>query len=70
MNLYEVFNEKEIEQINGLENINNVDYSNIEARILESKILENIMSKSSKNGDIAKAREEYSNIIDKLERLV
>ena len=70
MNLYEVFNEKEIEQINGLEDINNVDYSNIEARILESKILENIMSKSSKNGDIAKAREEYSNIIDKLERLV
>lgn len=70
MNLYEVFNEKEIEQINGLENINNVDYSNIEARILESKILENIMSKSSKNGDIAKAREEYSSIIDKLERLV
>ena len=70
MNLYEVFNEKEIEQINGLEDINNVDYSNIEARILESKILENIMSKSSKNGDIAKAREEYSSIIDKLERLV
>ena len=70
MNLYEIFNEKEIEQINGLENINNVDYSNIEARILESKILENIMSKSSKNGDIAKAREEYSSIIDKLERLV
>ena len=70
MNLYEVFNEKEIEQINGLEDINNIDYSNIEARILESKILENIMSKSSKNGDIAKAREEYSNIIDKLERLV
>ena len=61
MNLYEVFNEKEIEQINGLEDINNIDYSNIEARILESKILENIMSKSSKNGDIAKAREEYSN---------
>ena len=70
MNLYEVFNEKEIEQINGLEDINNIDYSNIEARILESKILENIMSKSSKNGDIAKAREEYSSIIDKLERLV
>ena len=70
MNLYEVFNEKEIEQINGLEDVNNVDYSNIEARILESKILENIMSKSSKNGDIAKAREEYSNIIDKLEKLV
>ena len=70
MNLYKTFNEKEIELINKLENINDVDCSDVEAKVLENKILDNIMSKSSKNGDIAKAREEYSNIIDKLEKLV
>ena len=70
MNLYKTFNEKEIELINRLENINSADYSNVKAKVLENKILDNIMSKSSKNGDIAKAREEYSSIIDKLERVV
>ena len=70
MNLYETFNKKEIELINKLENINGVNCSDVEAKVLENKILDNIMSKSSKNGDIAKAREEYSSIIDKLEKLV
>ena len=70
MNLYEEFNKKEIELINKLENINGINYSNVEAKVLEHKILDNIMSKSSKNGDIAKVRKEYSSIIDKSEKLV
>ena len=69
MNPYEIFNEQELNLIKKLENIENKNYTNTETKLLENKILEDVMSRSSKDGAITKAREEYSNIIDKLEKI-
>ena len=44
-------------------------YNQDEAKIIENSIIEDIFRRSSKNGDIQKANEQYSNIIEKLERI-
>ena len=50
-------------------NIEDRNYNQDEARLIENNILEDIWRRSSKNGDIQRASEEYSNIIEKLERV-
>ena len=50
-------------------NIEDRNYNQDEARLIENNILGEIWKKSSKNGDIQRANEEYSNIIDKLEKI-
>lgn len=67
MNPFKIFDTKEIERIERIENLENRDYTIEEFRTIETKILEDIMSNSSKNGDIDRARQEYKSIIDKCE---
>ena len=68
MNPFEIFDELEIQKIKEVENLENRNYTKDELQIIEQKILEDIMSNSSKNGDIDKARNEYRSVIDKFER--
>lgn len=67
MNPFEIFNTEEIKKIERVEFLENRNYSIEEFRTMETKILEDIMSNSSKNGDIDRARQEYKSIIDKCE---
>lgn len=50
-------------------NIEDRNYNQNEAKIIESNIIDDIFLRSSKNGDIQIASEQYSNIIEKLERV-
>ena len=50
-------------------NIEDRNYNQDEARLIENNILEDIWRRSSKNGDIQRANEEYSNILTKLEKI-
>ena len=60
-------------EINLLKNIGikveNRNYNKDEAKLIENNIIEDIFCRSSKNGDIQKANEQYSNIIEKLEKI-
>lgn len=68
-----ILNEFTVEEKNLLKNIGIViedrNYSTDETRIIQNSIIEDIFCRSSKNGDIQKANEQYSNIIEKLERI-
>ena len=50
-------------------NIEDRNYTKEEIKQIENEIIENIFSHSSKNGVIQKARLEYCDILDKLERV-
>ncbi len=50
-------------------NIEDRSYSQDEAKLIENNIIEDIWRRSSKNGDIQRANEEYSNILVKLEKI-
>lgn len=50
-------------------NIEDRNYNRDEAKLIENDIIEDIWRRSSKNGDIQRANVEYSNILDKLERI-
>ena len=50
-------------------NIEDRNYNQDEARLIENNILEDIWRRSSKNGDIQRASEEYSNILAKLKKI-
>ena len=50
-------------------NIEDRNYNQDEARLIENNILEDIWRRSSKNGDIQRANEEYSNILAKLGKI-
>ncbi len=67
MNPFNIFDKNEIKKIERIGSIENRNYTIEELRTIETKILEDIMSNSSKNGDIDKARQEYKSIIDKCE---
>lgn len=67
MNPFEIFDTEEIKKIERVESLENRNYSIEEFRTMETKILEDIMSNSSKNGDIDRAKQEYRSIIDKCE---
>ena len=66
MNLYKEFNTKERELIEKIQKIENRDYTVEEVSRVENKILEDIMSNSKK--DIGQAREQYDEILYKLDR--
>lgn len=67
MNLFKECNSNEKELLNKLDlSVEDMEYSKEELRRYENNIEEYIMSKSSKNGDIAKSINEYSSILDKI----
>ena len=70
MNLLKKFNvnEKNLLKNIGI-HIEDRNYNQDEAKLIESNIIEDIFHRSSKNGDIQKANEQYSNIIEKLVRI-
>lgn len=70
MNPYTVFNTQERKLIEKVENIENREYTKEEASKIQNKILEDIMSKSYKNGDMDKSRLEYSSILTKIENYI
>lgn len=69
MNIYNEFNENEIKLISKVVNIENKDYTKDETKMIENSIIEDIFRRSSKNGDIQKANEQYCGILEKLERV-
>lgn len=69
MNIYKKFNEEEINLITKIKKIEDRDYTKEETMQIENNIIEYIFSRSSKNGDIQKANEEYRNILDKFEKI-
>lgn len=70
MNPFEVFNDNELKQINNAvgTTVENRDYTKDEWKMLEHSVLEDIMSRSSKNGDISKARNELDSVLTKIEK--
>lgn len=69
MNPFEIFDSEEIKKINNVAGIlENRNYTKEEWNKMGNSILEDIMSKSSKNGDIAKARNELDKVISKIEK--
>ena len=70
MNLLNELSENETNLLKNIGiNIEDKNYNQDEARLIENNILEDIWRRSSKNGDIQRANEEYSNILDKLEKI-
>lgn len=69
MNPFEIFDSEEIKKINNVAGIlENRNYTKEEWNKMGNSILDDIMSKSSKNGDIAKARNELDKVISKIEK--
>lgn len=68
MNLYEVMNDKEIKLLNdaGIK-VEDKEYLQEDFKTMEHKIIEHIMSASSKNGDIDRIRIKYNVILDKIQ---
>lgn len=70
MNLLNELTENETNLLKNIGiNIEDRNYNQDEARLIENNILEDIWRRSSKNGDIQRANSEYSNILDKLEKI-
>lgn len=71
MNPYEVFDTEEIKKIEDIAGlIENREYTKEECNKFVHSISEDIMSKSYKNGDMDKARQEFSGILRKFGDLV
>ena len=71
MNLLNELTESETNLLKNIGiNIEDKNYNQDEAKLIESNIIEDIFHRSSKNGDIQKANEQYSTIIEKLERII
>lgn len=71
MNPYEVFDREEIKKIEEAAGfIENREYTKEECNKFVHSISEDIMSKSYKNGDKDKARQEFSGILRKFGDLV
>ena len=70
MNLLNELSENETNLLKSIGiNIEDRSYSQDEAKLIENNIIEDIWRRSSKNGDIQRANEEYSNILAKLEKI-
>ena len=70
MNLLNELSENEAKLLKNLGiNIQDRNYNQDEVKLIENNILEDIWRRSSKNGDIQRANEEYSNILVKLEKI-
>lgn len=71
MNIYEVFDTKEIKKLeNIVGTIESREYTKEECNKFLHSILEDIMSKSYKNGDMDKTRQEFNGILRKLENWI
>ena len=70
MGLDNLFNKREIELISKTTKIENRVYNKDELRIIKSNIIDDILSKSSKNGDIQKANEEFCGILEKIDKVL
>ena len=68
MNPFKVFTEKERQLISRVSKIENRDYNNEETSAIERNIIEDILRRSSKNGDLQRANAEYSDILYKLQK--
>lgn len=70
MNLSKEFNINETDLLKSIGiNIEDRNYNQDEAKQIENSIIEDIFLRSLKNGDIQKARLEYSDILNKLEKV-
>ena len=69
MSIDDIFNKEEIEIISKNIKIENRIYTEDELRLLRSNIIDGIFSKSSKNGDLQKANEEFYDIIEKIDKV-
>ena len=70
MNLLNELSENETNLLKNIGiKIEDRNYNRDEAKLIENDIIEDIWRRSSKNGDIQRANVEYSNILDKLERI-
>ena len=69
MSIDDIFNKEEIELISKNIKIENRIYTKDELRLLRSNIIDCIFSKSSKNGDLQKANEEFYDIIEKIDKV-
>ena len=69
MGMDDIFNKKEIELISRTTKIENRAYTKDELRVIKSNIIDDIFSKSSKNGDLQKANEEFYDIIEKIDKV-
>lgn len=68
MNPFEVFSTEEIKKVNSvITKLENKDYTKDELKRLQNSIFEGILSNSSKNGDINKARTDLDNVLNKIE---
>lgn len=70
MKLLNELSENEIDLLKNIWiNIEDRNYDQDEARLIEDDIIEDIFRRSSKNGNIQKARLEHSDILEKLEKI-
>ncbi len=69
MSIEDLFNKEEIELISKTTKIENRVYTKDELRLIRSNIIDGIFSRSSKNGDLQKANEEFYGIIEKIDKV-
>lgn len=68
MNPFEIFETKEIEKVSKvIGELENRDYTKDEWIKMENSVLEDIMSNSHKNGDIDRARDNFNDVLNKIE---
>ncbi len=70
MNPYEIFTKNEIDLLAGVTKIENREYTKEETKLIRGNIFDEIFLKSFKNGDMDKARIEFTGIIEKLDRSI
>lgn len=69
MSIDDIFNKEEIELISEITKIENKAYTKDELKLMKSNIIDGIFSRSSKNGDLQKANEEFYDIIEKIDKV-
>ena len=69
MSIEDLFNKEEIELISKTSKIEKRVYTKDELRLIRSNIIDGIFSRSSKNGDLQKANEEFYDIIEKIDKV-
>ena len=69
MSIEDLFNKEEIVLISKTTKIENRVYTKDELRLIRSNIIDGIFSRSSKNGDLQKANEEFYDIIEKIDKV-
>ncbi len=70
MNPYEILTKNEIDLVAGVTKIENREYTKEETKLIRGNIFDEIFLKSFKNGDMDKARIEFTGIIEKLDRSI